>query len=122
MKTLQVHVGPASSKKLVSSQCLWAQSSWSRMVGLLNHSSLEEEEALLIEPCKQVHTFFMRFPIDIAFLDKDDVVLAVSSLHPWRMSRLYWKASKVLELPLGRLSKVGINPGDKLEIAEVTDV
>lgn len=122
MKTLQVHVDSAQSPTLLSSKCLWAQSSWSRMVGLLNHSKLEEEEALLIEPCKQVHSFFMRFAIDVAFLDKDDVVIATSSLHPWRMSRLYWKARKVLELPLGRLSKVGVKTGDKLNITEVTHV
>jgi len=85
------------------------------MVGLLGHESLNPDESMLIEPCKQVHTLFMRFPIDVVFLDKDNHVLEYLSMKPWRFSPLRMKASKILELPLGHCEKVGIAKGQRLK-------
>ncbi len=95
-----------------------ASSARTRLVGLLNHSSLPEHASLLIEPCKQVHTFFMRFPIDVVFLGRDDRVLKICSLFPWRLSPLVWGAHKVLELPLGRCARAGLSEGSHLEFSD----
>ena len=107
---------------LISSQCIWARNSWSRLVGLLGHSSLAPEESLLIEPCKQVHTWFMRFPIDVVFLSKNNEILDCKSMMPWKLSPLNFKASKILELPLGACKKFNCEIGEVLSFeAEATD-
>ncbi|MDH5581460.1 MAG: DUF192 domain-containing protein [Bdellovibrionales bacterium] len=88
----------------------------SRMVGLMFRSGLHEGEGLLIRPCNSIHTFFMRFNIDVLFLDKEYRVLKIiRNLRPWRMTRMYFKASQVLELQGGTLSEE-IHENDQLEV------
>lgn len=81
-----------------------AESLVARMRGLLGRSFLPAGHALLIRPCKGIHTFFMRFSIDAVFLDKDNRIVAIyHSLPPNRMTAVYCKAHSVLELPAGTL-------------------
>ena len=92
-----------------------ARSYWLRLVGLLGRSSLEPGEALLIEPCNSVHTFFMRFTIDVVYLDKSHrVVKAVSALRPFRMSMGAKGAHAVIELPSGTIAGTQLAVGDEL--------
>lgn len=89
-----------------------AQDFKSRSVGLLDRVSMEKGEGLLIKPCNSIHTFFMKFPIDTLFLDKNGKVVKISrSLKPWKLSGALFTAYMVLELPEktieGRLTKVG---------------
>lgn len=87
-----------------------------RLVGLLNRSRLDAGEGLLITPCKGVHTMFMRFPIDVVFLDKDRTVIALADhLPPWRQSAYRRGASAVLELPAGGAAAAGIANGHRLD-------
>ena len=89
----------------------------SRMKGLLGRSRLSQDEALLIIPCKGVHTFGMRFAIDVLFLDKEQQVIAlISGLMPNRLTKIYASASSVLELPSGMLEMHGVCVGDRLII------
>jgi len=75
-----------------------------RMRGLLGRSTLPAGHGLLIRPCKGIHTFFMKFPIDAVFLDRDNRVVALyRSLLPNRITRVYPAAASVLELPGGTL-------------------
>jgi uncharacterized membrane protein (UPF0127 family) len=86
------------------------------MRGLLGRSELAPGEGLLIRPAPSVHTFFMRFPIDVVFLGGDLRVLRVrSDLRPWRMAGQRG-ARAVLELPAGEADRRGIRPGDRLVI------
>ena len=86
-----------------------------RLRGLLGRTSLPEGAALVIEPCTSIHTLFMRFPIDAAFLSKQGRVLrAISDLRPWRATRIYPAAALVVELPAGTLSRTGTREGDEL--------
>lgn len=103
------------SNALLSEQCIWAKDSRSRMIGLLNHHELKLHESLLLDPCFNVHTFFMKFPIDVVFLDKRNFVLKICSLQPWRVSPFVWSAKKVLELPLGRCQALNLSEGNQLE-------
>ena len=92
-----------------------ARSYWARLVGLLGRSSLKPGEALLIEPCNSVHTFFMRFAIDVVYLDKSHrVVKAVSALRPFRMSMGAKGAHAVIELPSGTIASTQLAVGDEL--------
>ena len=76
-----------------------------RAVGLLGRSHLDAGEALWITPCHGVHTWFMRFSIDVIAMDADGVVVdAVSTLKPWRMRLPKPGAHSVLELPAGTLA------------------
>lgn len=86
-----------------------------RMRGLLGRTALPAGEALSIEPCTSIHTFFMRFAIDAAFVSRAGRVLrAISDLRPWRATRVYPSAALVVELPAGTLSRTGTVEGDEL--------
>jgi|LSQX01.1.fsa_nt_gb uncharacterized membrane protein (UPF0127 family) len=88
-----------------------------RRQGLLGRSSLEEGEGLIIRPCKGVHSFGMKFPIDVAYVSKDGEILhIISPLHPNRLGPLMLRAAWILELPQGVLSKTETCPGDILAI------
>ena len=86
---------------------------WQRTRGLIGHAPLQAGDALLICPCRGVHTCWMRYPIDVVFVDQAGVVVGCcSELRPWRLSRVYGAASCVLELPPGTISTTGTIPGD----------
>lgn len=75
-----------------------------RLRGLLGRTELPAGEGLLIRPCKGIHTFFMKFPIDAVFLDKENRIVALfRDLAPNRMTPVYRKAYATLELPAGTL-------------------
>ncbi len=86
-----------------------------RLKGLLGRDGLGAGEGLHIVPCNSIHTFFMRFPIDVLFLDADGVVIrALDRVVPWRATRIYGRAASVLELPDGVLRSTGTLAGDRV--------
>lgn len=94
-----------------------ADSFWSRLKGLLIHKEPITEEGLLITPCNSVHMFFMRFPIDVVFLDESNrVVKTVSELRPWKMVLPVRSAYSALELPAGTITKKNIKKGDIIQL------
>lgn len=106
-----------TTRKEIASSLTSATTIFSRMKGLLGRNSLQEGEGLLIKPCKGVHTFGMRFPIDIVVLDKDNLVIAVSkNLPPNRLTPVYKRAAAVLELPAGILESTTTAIGNRIEI------
>ena len=95
-----------------------ADTSQTRRSGLLKRTGLAEGEGLWILPCEGIHTFFMKFPIDVVFLNKKKcVVKLVRSMGPWRMA-LSLRARSVVELPAGTIEKTGTKRGDFVEISE----
>lgn len=91
-----------------------ADSSAERRTGLLKHTGLEQGSGLWIVPCEAVHTFFMKFAIDVVYLDRQlRVKKLVSDLVPWRFSGCL-PAHSVLELPAGTILRTGISKGDEL--------
>jgi len=103
--------------KELSNNVVLADSILKRMKGLLGKGTMPVGEALLIKPCISIHTFFMRFPIDALFLDKENRVIAtIKNLHPNRMTRLYPKSASVLELQVGIVHVTGTEIGDKIAI------
>lgn len=93
-----------------------ADTSAKRRTGLLKHTRLEAGEGLWINPCESVHTFFMKFPIDLVYLDKNRKVRKVRhAVGPWRLSACL-TARSVLELPAGTAAKTGTVEGDTLAI------
>ncbi len=98
-----------------------ADTSSKRRVGLLKHTRLESGAGLWIVPCESVHTFFMKFPIDLVYLDKKRKVRKVRHAVPaWRLS-LCITAHSILELPAGAAEKSGTLPGDELSIEKLNE-
>jgi uncharacterized membrane protein (UPF0127 family) len=92
-----------------------ADTSEKRRTGLLKHTGLAPGEGLWIVPCESVHTFFMKFPIDIVYLDKKLKVKKVRHAVPaWRLSACL-SAHSVLELPAGAAAQAKTEVGDVLE-------
>ncbi|MDP9379287.1 MAG: DUF192 domain-containing protein [Chloroflexota bacterium] len=86
-------------------------------MGLLNRSHLEPGEGLLIQPCNSVHSFFMRFPIDVLFIDSEGRVLKTySPLRQWRSSTLVRRAKRALELPPGTIAASDTRVGDVIAL------
>lgn len=94
-----------------------ADTIFSRMRGLLGRKNLSAGEALILKPCDSVHTFFMRFPIDVAFVDRDNRLIGIiHSMPPSRLSRIFWKAKFAIELPPGTLKATSSQLGDAILI------
>lgn len=91
-----------------------ASSLGERSRGLLGRSGYDG--ALILRHTRAVHSIGMRFAIDVAFLDKDFVVLDVASMPPWRMGLPRLKARAVLEAESGAFDRWGLKVGDELEL------
>lgn len=89
----------------------------SRNRGLLGRLSLAEDSALILAPCNSIHTFFMKFPIDVGFVDRDGTALRVrEALLPWRIQASP-RAAAVVELAAGALRQSDTRSGDQLFLA-----
>jgi uncharacterized protein len=96
-----------------------ADTSAKRRTGLLKRERLEAGEGLWIVPCESVHTFFMKFPIDLVYLSRQNRVRKVrSAVPPWRMSACLL-AHSVLELRAGTIEATGTAVGDELVIEKL---
>lgn len=99
----------ATTGAVIADRVRIAEDYKSRSVGLLSRRNFEKGEGLLIRPCNSIHTFFMRFPIDVVFLDKNGVVLKIKhSLQPWRFSACVPFGYMTLELPENTIEKSNI--------------
>ena len=95
-----------------------ASSAWDRSVGLLRTPEVHPGEGLWIERSPSIHMFFMRYPIDVVFVDREArVIRTVSSLRPWRV--VWWArgARDCLELPVGAIEASGTVRGDQLVVS-----
>jgi uncharacterized membrane protein (UPF0127 family) len=81
-----------------------ADTYFKRLKGLMGRKSLPPGNALLMYPCGSIHTFFIRFPIDVAYLDKSGVVLhTIRSMKPFRVGPVIKGAHYIVEVPCGTL-------------------
>ena len=93
-----------------------AESKRERRRGLIGRN--EFEGALVLPACRHVHTFFMRFPIDVAFCGRDGTVLRTSCLRPWRISPFVANAEFAIEAQSGAFERWGLHVGDQVEVKE----
>lgn len=105
------------SGRLLATRLLPALDSKTRRTGLLGRTSLDDGEAMIIAPTSAIHTWFMRFEIDIAFVTREGrVVKARSAVKPWRMTGAF-QGYAVIEMRAGSLKAGDTVAGDVLEIA-----
>ena len=106
-----------TKKQMLAENLELAVTVFSRMRGLLGKKAMPYGSGLLIKPCKGVHTFGMKFPIDVMFLDRDNSVLAIrKELKPNIMTRIFFRAASVLELPAKTIDSTDTSIGDKIGI------
>jgi hypothetical protein len=87
-----------------------------RRRGLLGRDHLDG--ALVLRPCRWVHTLGMRFPLDVAFLDGDGTVVKTMQMHQHRVGVPVWRASTVVEAEAGAFARWGLRVGDVVEVRD----
>ncbi|MFL5922217.1 MAG: DUF192 domain-containing protein [Gaiellaceae bacterium] len=106
----------ARDDHVVCDRCELADGVFTRMRGLLGRRGLPRGHGLLIEPTWSVHTWFMRFPIDVVFLDRELTVLKIrKQLRPWRTAARF-RSRSVLELAAGECDRLRLEVGDRLAL------
>lgn len=114
----QLSLFNTTTKNLVVEKILPARSFWQKLVGLMGRKNLPKDTAMFFEgDCPSVHTCFMKFPIDVVFLDKDmKVTRVVENLKPWRMTKIFQFGNKYcLEFSSNKIS-TKISKGDLLDV------
>ena len=92
-----------------------AQTPISRMCGLLGRREFLSGEALIITHCNSIHMFFMKFPIDVIFVDREGHVVGLSEkILPFCLSPIFWKADRAIELPIGTIASSRTGLGDTI--------
>jgi len=100
--------------RVVVQRLLVADTFWQQARGLIGRSSLEDGEALCLKSCNAIHTFGMRFEIDVLFLDKKGYALKkFSCVKPWRICGPVWGACTVVEMGAGVLKRQNIQVGKR---------
>jgi len=104
--------------QVVAEHLISAFDSKTRRTGLLAHTTFPAGSAMIIAPTNAIHTFFMKFAIDVLFVAKDGRIVKVrEALGPWRMAAA-WRAYGVIELAAGALERSGVQRGDRLVIVQ----
>jgi len=115
MKTVQVH--NATKNVVIAQQVQIAATYMQRMKGLLGRDGLSANEGLILKPCNSIHTFFMRFPIDVIFVDRNmRVNKLIQNMPSSRFSPLVWRSQMVIELPSGTIAQTNTGLGDTIKI------
>lgn len=116
--TIMSQVLNKTKDTIVVEEVTLATSIWSRFWGLMGKKGLPEGHGLLIDPCSSIHMFFMRFPLDVVFLDHDGrVTKVVKEIKPWRMA-LGGGGKKALEITAGAASTANVEAGDELTVTD----
>lgn len=112
-----VAIANSSRGTVVAERAEVARTWWTRGKGLLGRRGLPEGGGLIIVPCSSIHTWFMAFPIDVAFVAADGrVVRTAQALRPWRFGPLARGVRYVVELPAGALARSETVADDRLTL------
>lgn len=107
----------ATTKQILIPRLEVADTVWTRVKGLLGRQGIGADEALWIKASGSVHTFFMKFPIDLVFIDRELVVTkTVAKVGPGRFVWKGWSSASVIELQAGFLERNPIRVGDRLHV------
>lgn len=105
--------------KIIAENARYADTFMLRLIGLMFVPKMEGMDALILDPCMSIHNFFVRFSLDVVFLNKNnEVVKIIRDFKPWRISGIYLSSKKVIEMPAGKLIE-DIAVGDTLEVRGV---
>jgi uncharacterized membrane protein (UPF0127 family) len=119
----KVAVRNLSRGTTIGSEIRVARSFMARGRGLMMVAELAPDTGLLIDPCSSIHMFFMRIPLDVLYVDRENrVVRAQQAIKPWRIGPVYTRgAAYVIELPVGTIERTSSAVGDQLQIDTTGD-
>ncbi|MDQ2899387.1 MAG: DUF192 domain-containing protein [Acidobacteriota bacterium] len=117
---LKILVRNRTRDTVLASSAEMADTGAKRRVGLLKHASLEPGDGLWIVPCEAVHSFGMKFPIDVLFLDRSKRIRKTRVGMVPRRIAICIPAHSVLELPAGTIALTGTQSGDQLDFQKLT--
>ena len=107
----------ATKEVLLADEAKVAETFTARLTGLLNRTSLNDKEALVIPSCPCIHMFFMKFPIDVIFVGKDNKVVGLAkNIKPFQVSPFFGKAASAIELTPGTIDATQTDIGDTIHI------
>ncbi|MEW5960569.1 MAG: DUF192 domain-containing protein [Chloroflexota bacterium] len=96
-----------------------ADTFWRRLKGLLGAASLKQAEGLILVGEKSIHTFFMAFPIDVVYVDKNhQVIRTETNMVPFRIGPFVARSAYVLEMPVGTIAATATQTGDQLRFED----
>jgi len=108
-----------ANNTMISETVITANTFFKRLKGLMFTKELPDENALHIMPCNEIHTFHMKYSIDVLYLDRNNVILAIDEdIKPWKIGKRVKKAVSVVELPSGRAKKTGVEVGQTVEFIQ----
>lgn len=106
-----------SKNTLLADSCRVADTFFTRFKGLMGAAFLPAGAGLHIIPCNSIHMFFMKIPLDVVFLDRNNTVVhMVEGIRPWQATKIVRKAHSVLELPAGTINSSRTSAGDRLKL------
>jgi uncharacterized membrane protein (UPF0127 family) len=106
-----------TKNRVIAEKAEIADTFFSRLKGLLGRRELHQGEALVIEPCNSIHTVGMKFSIDALFLDDECRVVALRrDIRPYRFTRVFRRAKRVVELPVSTIEGSSTSIGDQIDI------
>jgi len=106
-----------TSNKVISQNVIVANSFFKRLKGLMFTKELPPESAVFIYPCSSIHTCFMNYNIDVLYLDKNNIILAIDEdMEPWRFGKIIKGSVSVIEIPIGTVARKQIKIGQALEL------
>jgi uncharacterized membrane protein (UPF0127 family) len=119
MDTEPIRLKEADTDRVVIENVATADSLWEQTIGLIGRKRMDAGSALWLHPCGAIHTFFMRFAIDVLFLDEDGTALRiVSGLQPWRIAGPVRRARTVVEAPAGLAAERKIAVGKRYVLSK----
>jgi uncharacterized membrane protein (UPF0127 family) len=108
-----------NKNNILAEEVIVADTPFKRSKGLLGRKLFKPGEALVIVPCNSIHTLFMRFSIDALFVNKEHrVIKAIWNLKPFRITKIYFNSSFVVELPVGTICATATEEGDIISFME----
>lgn len=115
MRTIAIR--NATRDEWLADRVILADTRWTRLRGMMGRPEPNDREGMLLEPCRSVHMYWMKYPLDVAFLAPDGRVVATyHGLAPSSRSKWHAEADRALELQTGRLAATGTEVGDHLEL------
>ena len=106
-----------TQQKILLNNVIIADNFVDRAIGLMGKKNLDRDACMWIKDCNWVHNWFVKFPIDVVFVDKNlNVKFITKNLKPWGRSRKVFRAQSVFEMNSGMAEKLNIKIGDQLYV------
>lgn len=105
-----------STGKVIANVVEEAVTFGSRLKGLMFRKDMPNDYAMHLKPCRSIHTFFMKFPIDVLYLDSENTIVGIeTNLLPGKVGKKFHSARSVIELAAGQIGNTGTQTGQSVQ-------